>query len=208
MKLLLYSLQFTSKHSKALADLVGKKPQEITCGLIENAADVIEGSTGWLGGIRDKIRDFGYQVEVVDLRNWLAGSDGLYEALSKYEVLWIGGGHTYYLRWILRETGADGIISKLVDQGKVYVGWSAGAVVAGPTIEHFDAMGDDPAGAPEVVIDGLDLIKSVVVPHIGNPDFDRGANRTKSHLDAAGFNTIGLSDNQALTIDGINEDLI
>lgn len=201
MKLLLYSLQFTSAHSAALAKMVGKKPEEITCGFIENAADVIEGANAWLGGIRDSIRGKGYQIELIDLCKWLENSDGLYEALSKNDVIWVGGGHTYYLRWILQKTGADNIITSLIEKGKVYVGWSAGAVVAGPTIEHFDMMGDEPDVAPTVVLAGLNLIKSIVVPHMGNPDFEKGANNVKARLEADNFHVVALSDNQALTVD-------
>jgi len=68
----------------------------------------------------------------VDLRNWRNKREALREKLASKDVIWLGGGNTYYLRWILKETGADDIIINLVQQGKVYAGWSAGAMVAGP----------------------------------------------------------------------------
>lgn len=53
------------------------------------------------------------------------------------------GGNPYYLRWLLKVTGADEMITALVKQGKVYAGASAGGVLAGPTLRFFDNQ-DDP----------------------------------------------------------------
>ena len=66
------------------------------------------------------------------------------------------GGNPFYLRWMMRITGVDEIIRELVEQGKVYVATSAGAVVAGATLRHFDNQ-DDPNEAGEVIWEGLHL---------------------------------------------------
>ena len=58
--------------------------------------------------------------------------------LSSKDALWHGGGNTFYLRWILSNTGADEVITKLVRHGLVYGGGSAGAIVAGPTLKYFE----------------------------------------------------------------------
>lgn len=52
-KLLLYSLGLSDEHAAALARLLGKAPADITFALIENAADVVNNSSGWVEGIRD-----------------------------------------------------------------------------------------------------------------------------------------------------------
>jgi len=117
-------------------------------------------------------------------------------------VIWVCGGHTYYLRWILKESGADNMIKELVEAGKVYAGWSAGAIIAGPTTKFFDLMGDDPKDAPELVETGLELTNVVIVPHIDNADFGEAAVKTNKALTAAGFNTIVLKDHEALLVNG------
>jgi dipeptidase E len=136
-KLFLYSLALSENQAAALTRLVGKDPAQITFALIENAADVIPNSKDWLGGFREMLRSKGYQLEILDLRKWKYKKTELYQKLASKDVIWLGGGNTFYLRWILKDTGADNIIQDLVEKGKIYAGWSAGAVVAGPTLQHL-----------------------------------------------------------------------
>jgi dipeptidase E len=159
-------------------------------------------------GIRESLSSKGYNVETVDLRNWLNRPAELYEKLQSKDVIWICGGHTYYLSWILKESGADNIIKELVTAGKVYAGWSAGAIVAGPTTKFFNLMGDDPTQAPEIIYEGLGLTDIVIVPHTDNADFAEGAAAANEQLLQAGFKTMPLKDNQAYIIHGEEKTLV
>lgn len=184
-----------------LTQLVGKEAKDITFALIENAADVEEASEAWLGEFREAIRSKGYQAEVVDLRHWRDNQAGLYKKLAGKDVIWLGGGNTYYLRWILKETGADEMIKELVKNGKVYAGWSAGAMVAGPTLRHIEAM-ETRMAAPEPILDGLHLTNVVIVPHIDHKDFVESAAKTNQLLTQSGYVTVPLRDDQVLVIIG------
>lgn len=208
MKLFLYSSYLISnEHRVALSRLVGKEPKEITFAALDNAADVIPDSKTWVAESRDSLKSQGSQVEVVDLRNWRDNRVGLREKLASKDVIWLCGGHGFYLRWILRETGADDIIKELVKQGKVYAGWSAGAVVAGPTLQYFELF-DDPKDAPEVIWDGLGLTNVVVVPHIDLEEFAEGMKKINQQLKQAGHTTVMLSEAQALIINGDEQKVI
>ncbi|RPD38228.1 Type 1 glutamine amidotransferase-like domain-containing protein [Chitinophaga barathri] len=206
-KLLLYSLGINDRQLHALNRLVGKEPSMIKLAFIENAADVIPQSAGWVKAVRDSFSRKGYQVEPVDLRLFRNRQQQLRDKLSAKDVIWLGGGNTFYLRWILRASGADDIIRTLVSQGKVFSGWSAGAIVAGPTIEYFDTM-DDPADAPEVILEGLNLTNIIVIPHIDNADFIDGAHQANMNLQAAGYNTLPLGDEEVLVISGDDQRII
>lgn len=201
-KLFLYSMSLTEDHYAQLEKLAGKKATDIYFACIENATDVIEGAAHWVSGIRQTLIDRGYQVEKIDLKNWLINKEGLYQKLQSKDVIWLCGGHTYYLRWILKESGADKIIKELVAAGKVYAGWSAGAIMAGPTTRFFNLMGDDPKDAPELIYEGLNLTDTVIVPHIDNADFAKGAAAANEALLKAGFKTITLKDDEAFIIQG------
>ena len=200
MKLFLYSLALSTEQAASLTALVGKDPKDITFALIENAADIVPNSQDWLGGFREMLYGNGYQLEQVDLRNWWFKRKALEEKLAGKDVIWLGGGHTYYLRWMLKETGADTIIKELTKKGTVYAGWSAGAIVAGPTTRYFNLMSDDPRDAPELILDGLHLTDTVVVPHLDNKEFALDAQNVNQHLKDAGYNTVLLRDSQALII--------
>jgi dipeptidase E len=201
-KLFLYSMNVSFRQCERLTKLVGKEPNDITIGIIENATDIIEGDTGWQGSFREMLSINGYRLEQIDLRLWYDDPKELEKKLSEKDVIWLGGGHTYYLRWILKRSGADAIISKLVNKGAVYAGWSAGAIMAGPTTLFFNEMGDDPADAPGMIAEGLSLTDWVVVPHRDHEDFKKRAAKTNELLQKAGFTTVLMGDQEALVING------
>jgi dipeptidase E len=201
-KLFLYSMNVSPQQCERLTKLVGKDAADIQIAIIENATDIINGDRSWQATFREMLSINGYQLEQVDLLQWLEHKKELEQKLSEKDVVWLGGGHTYYLRWILKRSGADKIISKLVHGGKVYAGWSAGAIMAGPTTRFFNEMGDDSSDAPEMIHDGLFLTDMVVVPHRDHKDFEIASKKTNDLLIEAGYNTVLIGDNEALIING------
>ena len=135
------------------------------------------------------------------MQQWLDHENELQQKLAEKDVIWLGGGHTYYLRWILKRSKADKMICRLVNEGTVYAGWSAGAIMAGPTTRFFNEMGDDPSGAPEKIEEGLFLTDMVVVPHRDHIDFEKGAAKTNKLLTKAGYTPVLLGDAEVLIID-------
>lgn len=197
-KLFLYSMHTPQTNFKQLDKLTGKNPKETTMSVITNAADVVVGSEQWVPDMVKILADRGYQIQTVDLSKFSNDPKKLSNIFSKSDVIWVCGGHTYYLRWILKKSGADQAILKQVENGKVFSGWSAGAIMAGPTTKHFEQIGDNPKDAPELILEGLHLTESVIVPHFDNPDFQDGANKTNQSLLNEGFKTVPLNDNQVI----------
>jgi dipeptidase E len=206
MKLLLTSFTTSSEQDEALAKLVGKPLNQIKVAYIENAYDVYNDEASLLEG-RQLLRDKGFDVELVDLRKYKQDRAGLRETLASKDLFLLAGGNPFYLRWLMKITGADAIITDLVKQGKVYSGASAAAVVAGPTLRYFDNQ-DDPNEAEEVIWDGLGLTQTVVVPHIDNADFGAGCREAGEKLKKDGYTTQFITDAQALLIDGDEQRVI
>jgi dipeptidase E len=206
-RLFLMSMGIEGSQFLSFEQLVNKKPEEIKIAFIENAADIIPGADEWLPAMRQPWIDRGYSLAVIDLRKWASDRDekGLSELLSIFDVIWVGGGHTYYLRWILKASGADEIIVRLIKSGKVYAGWSAGAVVAGPSIKYFDKMGDEPSAAPEQIYSGLGLMEEIIIPHFDHPDFAGGASATSKALQAEGYKIIELHDGEFFALPQVSD---
>ena len=200
MKLLLTSFGTSAEHDRELEGLLGKQLTEAKAAYIENAHDVYDDAAALQEG-RDAQRRKGYDVELLDLREWRHDPDALRRKLASKDLFVLAGGNPFYLRWLLKVTRADEIIRELVGQGKVYVAASAAAVVAGPTLRHFDNQ-DDPAAAGEVIRDGLRLTDIVVVPHVDNAQFGAGCRAAGEKLQAEGYPTQFITDAQALLIDG------
>ncbi|HSX00386.1 MAG TPA: Type 1 glutamine amidotransferase-like domain-containing protein [Patescibacteria group bacterium] len=208
MKLFLSSLTLSASQSSELARLVGKEPRAITMAYVENAADTYdESDRGWVAANHAAIESHGYDVEAIDLREYNRRPSLLKDKLRTKDVIWFGGGNTFYLRWLLKDTGVDVMLQELIPQGLVYGGDSAGAIIAGPTLKHFEAA-DDPNDAPEVVFSGLKLTNMVVVPHMDSVKFAPVIQKIADQLQADGFTIVPLRDAQALIIDGDKQRVI
>jgi dipeptidase E len=168
---------------------------------IHNALDVESDWEAWLGETLGSLARDGTRVETIDLRAFVGTPDGLRDKLAAHDVIWLCGGNGFYLRWILRESGTDTIIRDLVSRGTVYSGWSAGAVLAGPTLHYFEDL-EDLTVVPEILYDCLNLTDEVILPHMDLPEFGDGMRRAQPQLEAGGYTTQPLIEGQALLING------
>lgn len=207
MKLFLSSQAISEKQAPYLIKLVGKPAKSITFAVIENAADVEDGPKAWLTRNRKMIESHGFDIEYIDLRNYAQSLEALHTKLASKDVIWFGGGNTYYLRWLLRDTGVENIIKDLVQKGIIYGGGSAGAIIAGPTLHYFEAA-DDPKASPGVIYEGLGFTKKVVVPHADNKKYASIIRGIDDNLKTDGYKTVLLNDMQALLIDDDKEVIV
>lgn len=181
--------------------LLSKPPAQCRVAVIPNAKDYKLPEERWLK-IDELVSDLGklgLACEVIDLREYDAG-DQLYELLKGFDVLWLAGGNSFVLRAEMRRSGLDRVINRLLDEGKVYCGESAGAIVAGLTLQGSE-VGDEPQLADQVIWEGLHLTDRIIAPHADSPDFLEYVNHMKK-LYKDSDRVVYLNDNQALVIDG------
>lgn len=187
---------------KDFLEFVGKPAKKIKFGLIMNAKDhkpPVERAIR-----RDEavayFRGFGFNVHEVDLRDYYDDNSGLIAEFRKFDVLWLNGGNTYSLRWALAESEAERPLEEALMDGVVYGGNSAGAIVAGPTLEYFDNV-DDSSQAPQAIYKGLRFIDHVVLPHWESEDYGIAVRNTKKKLEKDGYRTVELTNTDALTVE-------
>jgi dipeptidase E len=117
-----------------------------------------------------QFRSSGLDADELDLRAFFGKPAELAAALADVRLVWANGGNAFLLRRAMRQSGLDEILKRRVPAGElIYGGWSAGAVVAGPSLRGIDLM-DEPyvvadgyAAAP--VWEGLALVDFSIVPH-------------------------------------------
>ena len=98
MKLFLSSMAISPRQALIFNKLVGKDPEEIHLALIENATDPYDNdSTDWQLENREAIKACGYNVELVDLREFRGDTKSLHDKLASKDALWLGGGNPFYL---------------------------------------------------------------------------------------------------------------
>ncbi len=119
----------------------------------------------WIEADRAALVAFGYRVTDVDLKNKTA--DLLRTILSQHNIIFVAGGNTTYLMQQANASGFAVVIRALIQQGKQYIGSSAGSILAGPTVEPF--VKEDLAELPKDFVLSkptcLNLIDYVVLPH-------------------------------------------
>ena len=124
----------------------------------------------------------GFEVELVSVHH----SADPKVAVKKAECIITGGGNTFHLVKMLHETGIMNVIRDRVKLGIPYVGWSAGANVACPTMKTTNDM---PISEPESFI-CLDLIPFQINPHYldANPQGHAGETREQRILEFLAVN--------------------
>lgn len=159
-------------------ELVRALPAGAGVAVISNAVDFIpiEDRLAYATAIFDPIREFrgrGFGALDLDLRDYFDAPDALREALAGVALVWVNGGNVFLLRQAMRRSGFDSLVAARIGAGDlIYGGWSAGAVVAGPSLNGMELM-DDPATSaegysPDTIWEGLGLVDFTVVPHFGS----------------------------------------
>lgn len=201
-KLLLTSAAFVNpKIGQKFLELVGKNPQDIRVLFIPTASEYkLDNGEGmfYVKESEKELINMGMLKENIfwfDIKNISTVGE-----LSNYDVIYVCGGNTFYLMYYLKNTGFDKKIIELVNAGKVYVGVSAGSVIAGPDISIAGPFDENEVGLKDTK--GLGFINKAICPHYQRKD--------KSIIDKLKvefpYEILPLTDNQALEVlDGVSK---
>jgi len=132
MKLLLTSNGLSNPSiENALEELVGKSRNDIKVAFIPNAAfpqgEGIHESRDWLADDLYRIKEFCGFIDVVSLTDLSEGQ--LMDRLEYCDVIFVGGGNSFYLSYCMKTSGLFEMLPKLLET-RVYAGISAGSMVA------------------------------------------------------------------------------
>lgn len=103
-------------------------------------------------------------------------NDEILSAISQCDIIYVSGGNTFYLLNELRKSCAAQAIKNAVKAGKIYIGESAGAIVAAPDTRYATLMDENSAKTSDFT--GLNLVDFYVVPHFGCEPFTQATRET------------------------------
>ena len=143
--------------------------------LIPTAAKAEGGSSIYIRKQRRVLEKLGLNICLLDIS--VAESNEITAKLLNSDIIYIGGGNTFYLLQELKRSGADKLIKEQVLLGKAYIGESAGAVVAAPCIDYIEDM-DKRDAAPNLSdCSALGLVDFYPLPHMNSFPFKKASRK-------------------------------
>lgn len=162
----------------------------------------------WADTERDMLR--GHGLRLVELPLTTTPPEEVDRILGEVDGVYVAGGETFDLLYVLRSTGTDEILTRHVRAGLPYIGCSAGSVVAGPDIEPVSLL-DPPDIAPALTdYTGLGFTDHVILPHASGtaPEFPIGVYADIVRAYGENSPLLLLRDGRALLIDETGTRLI
>ncbi len=162
MKILLASDgKFLMKEGYKLLDI---PVEQMNIGYITTAAKVSRGSASvMVQNYKKEMTDNGYSYEEFDIEG--KSKKEMTDFFANKNIIHVEGGNTYYLLKAIRESGFSDFLKESLNEGKIYIGTSAGAYVMCPTIEvsNWNDDGKDKFGLTDFT--GLNYVPFVLKVH-------------------------------------------
>ena len=120
--------------------------------------------------------DFGYEVENFDVS--IFSEEIAKEKLSQAKIVFISGGNTFYLLQELKRKNLTSYLKERIENGLLYIGESAGSVIAAPDIEYASIVDDKTLATELNDYTGLNLVDFYIVPHFEEEPFVESSRNT------------------------------
>jgi dipeptidase E len=113
-------------------NLTGIPKDQLKIGHIITASKTAR-DTSFFEKVNQTIKESGYDMEDFDIEG--RTKEEIKDFFKDKNVVHIEGGNTFYLLKAIRETGFAPVLKELLEEGRVYIGTSAGAYIMCPSIE-------------------------------------------------------------------------
>lgn len=129
--------------------------------------DKVHSQLEWHHNCKANMEKAGFHFTMYDLTG--KTNEQIKADLSKFDLMYVEGGNSYYLLQESQKSEFIPFVRRRVEEGMIYIGTSAGTVIAGPDIEPV-RQDDRAALAPQLQgTKGYGLVNFVVMPHWGQP---------------------------------------
>jgi len=196
MKLFLTSAGIVPETKQYLLDLIGKPLGNLKLVFIPTAANP-ESDRWYINKDKLRLAELGINnINEVDLEK--EDKVTLSEKLKGADIIFVDGGNTFYLLKYIRESGFDVLAKDFLEGGGVYVGVSAGSIVAGPNIETSGWKHADKNDVGLLDLGAMNLVPFAIAPHIDGTNIEA----TKEESAKVSYPVIALTDKQAVLVNG------
>jgi dipeptidase E len=158
-RIILTSTGTTSETAKnAVLNLIPKLPNKNA--VIITTASKNKENNKWNIITKDQFIEMGYEkIDFLDLET----NPNI--NLSEYGTIYVAGGNTFKLMKFVGESNFKEEVEKCLEKGGVYIGSSAGAIIATPTIQIAGEITPDENAVNLQDLTGMNLVKFEILPH-------------------------------------------
>lgn len=156
----------------------------------------LPGDQIYIDAAKKELEDLGVRTDAINI-----SEDIDIATLIEYDIYYSCGGNTFYILDRMRKTGVDKVLMKAVEDGKFYIGVSAGSMLVGPDISLSDAYGDDESDANDIGLQdltGFGLVPYFIMPHY-TEQYEQAARKFQEKI-SKDRSVVGLTDAQALFV--------
>mgnify|MGYP003251641908 CR=1 FL=1 len=154
---------------------------------------------------RKLLMRMGFLVDELEVST--AASAEIADKLERCDYIYVAGGNTFFLLQEMNRSGAGEAVRAQVRAGKLFVGESAGAILAAPNIEYSKDM-DDPSAAPNLkAYDSLHLVDFYPVPHYKNYPLKKAADLMIEKYSAT-LPLVPIRNSQAILVTGTEKQIV
>lgn len=162
-----------------------------------STASLVEKVNFYVKSAQKAFNKIGIIVDEFDITN--ASKEAIENKISDNDYIYISGGNTFYLLQELKKTGADKIITNQIENGKIFIGESAGSMILSKNIEYAKIM-DDSTKAEELEnFDSLGVVDFYPVPHHTNFPFKKAVEKIIKEYSTT-LDLCPISNKQVITV--------
>lgn len=172
--------------------------------IISAAFGSLSEDKGWLINDLARLKDRGASVAIISLADLT--QDEIAQQLKKSDVIFVGGGQTFYLSWIMQQKGLFDLLPKLLED-KVYVGISAGSMIMTMSLATVSfaivegQLRDDLGPAGRSSAKCLGLVPFLFRPHLGSQVVEEINNGALERIsNQTGLTIYAVDDNSAVKV--------
>lgn len=169
-------------------------------GFIATASE-LETNREYMHQDRDDLLKMSYYIIDIDI-----SKESKQEIIKKFndvDVIYVAGGNSFYL---LQQLIVKDVLQELKEfaNNKIYIGSSAGACIACPSIEYAQKLDDKSQAKLLNTCESMHLIDFYILPHYKSKEkYTKLADEIEKEYSSYKF--VKLSNNQAIIINNVNE---
>jgi len=169
------SIDLTGKHiAQQITKITGKNPESFKIAFITTASEPEKiknpDDMEWLVKDRKGLTDAGFNL--FDYTITGKTSEQIESDLGDCDIIHVNGGNSYYLLLQSKRSGFDKFIKNYVDSGKIYIGSSAGSIIAAPDIKIAQKEKSKDFVKELENTKSFNLVNFIIFPHWASEDFE------------------------------------